>query len=123
MSIAYVDPWDMLKNFSFHVYAEKSLFIGENANGSQLNKRDLNSKDRIRINYIIRNRKKKNELESQRPGGGTTGSGPSDAVQSGAGPSGIAKKVKKSTKNIANKSSKIRGILDSDRNVYSSLYS
>ena len=27
-----VDPWDMLNNFCFHVYAQKSLFIGENDN-------------------------------------------------------------------------------------------
>ena len=33
MSNAYVDPWDMLNSFCFHVYAQKSLFIGENANG------------------------------------------------------------------------------------------
>ena len=33
MSNAYVDPWDMLKNFCFHVYAQKSLFIAENCNG------------------------------------------------------------------------------------------
>ena len=26
------DPWDMLKYFCFHVYAQKSLFIGENGN-------------------------------------------------------------------------------------------
>ena len=26
----YVDPWDMQNNFCFHVYAQKSLFIGEN---------------------------------------------------------------------------------------------
>ena len=26
------DPWDMLNNFCFHVYAQKSLFIGENVN-------------------------------------------------------------------------------------------
>ena len=32
MSTAYVDHWDMLNNFCFHVYAQKSLFIGENAN-------------------------------------------------------------------------------------------
>ena len=32
MSNAYVDPWDMLNNFCFHVYAQKSLFIGENDN-------------------------------------------------------------------------------------------
>ena len=25
-------PWDMLNNFCFHVYAQKSLFIGENDN-------------------------------------------------------------------------------------------
>ena len=31
--MAQVDPWDMLKNFCFHVYAQKSLFIGENGNG------------------------------------------------------------------------------------------
>ena len=24
------DPWDMLNNFCFHVYAQKSLFVGEN---------------------------------------------------------------------------------------------
>ena len=34
------DPWDMLNNFCFHVYAQKSLFIGENVNaflaGNQL---------------------------------------------------------------------------------------
>ena len=28
-----VDPWDMLNNFGFHVYAQKSLFIAENRNG------------------------------------------------------------------------------------------
>ena len=27
-----VDPRDMLNNFCFHVYAQKSLFIGENGN-------------------------------------------------------------------------------------------
>ena len=27
------DPWDMLNNFCFHVYAQKSLFIAENCNG------------------------------------------------------------------------------------------
>ena len=27
---AYVDSWDILNNFCFHVYAQKSLFIGEN---------------------------------------------------------------------------------------------
>ena len=27
------DPWDMLNNFCFHVYAQKSLFIVENDNG------------------------------------------------------------------------------------------
>ena len=32
MSNAYVDPWDMLNNFCFDVYAQKSLFIGENSN-------------------------------------------------------------------------------------------
>ena len=34
MSNAYVDPWDMVTNFCFHMYAQKSLFIviGENAN-------------------------------------------------------------------------------------------
>ena len=25
-----VDPWDMLNNFCFHVYAQKSQFLGEN---------------------------------------------------------------------------------------------
>ena len=31
--LSYVrDPWDMLNNFCFHVYAQKSLFIGENGN-------------------------------------------------------------------------------------------
>ena len=29
MSNAYVDPWDMLNNFCFHVYAQMSLFMGE----------------------------------------------------------------------------------------------
>ena len=30
---AYVDPWDILNNFCFHVYAQKLiLFIGENGN-------------------------------------------------------------------------------------------
>ena len=33
MSNAYVDRWDMLINFCFHVYAQKSLFIAENCNG------------------------------------------------------------------------------------------
>ena len=32
MSNAYVDPWDMLNNFCFHVYAQMSLFTGENVN-------------------------------------------------------------------------------------------
>ena len=32
MSNAYVDPWDILNNFSFHVYVQMSLFIGENGN-------------------------------------------------------------------------------------------
>ena len=27
------DHWDMLNNFCFHVYAQKSLFIAENCNG------------------------------------------------------------------------------------------
>jgi hypothetical protein len=31
--IAQVDPRDMLNNFSFHVEAQKSLFIAENCNG------------------------------------------------------------------------------------------
>ena len=31
--VAYVDPWDMLNNFCCHVYAQNSLFIGENVNG------------------------------------------------------------------------------------------
>ena len=26
------DPWDMMNNFRFHVYAQKSLFVGESAN-------------------------------------------------------------------------------------------
>ena len=26
------DSWDMLNNFCFHVYAQNSLFIGENVN-------------------------------------------------------------------------------------------
>ena len=30
--MAQVDPRDMLNNFCFHVYAQKSLFIGENNN-------------------------------------------------------------------------------------------
>ena len=33
MSNAYVDPWDMLNNICFHVYAQKSLIIDENCNG------------------------------------------------------------------------------------------
>ena len=28
----YVDPWDMLNKFCFHVYAQKSLFLAENCN-------------------------------------------------------------------------------------------
>ena len=31
--MALVDPRDMLNNFRFHVYAQNSLFIGENGNG------------------------------------------------------------------------------------------
>ena len=31
--MAQVDPQDMLNNFCFHVYAQKSLFVGENSNG------------------------------------------------------------------------------------------
>ena len=30
--IAQVDPRDMLNNFCFHLYAQKSLFIAENCN-------------------------------------------------------------------------------------------
>ena len=30
--MALVDPRDMLNNFCFHVYAQKSSFIGENGN-------------------------------------------------------------------------------------------
>ena len=33
MFFTYVDRWDMLNNFCFHVYAQKSLFIAENCNG------------------------------------------------------------------------------------------
>ena len=33
MSNAYVDPWDMLNNLCFHVYAQISLFMGEKCNG------------------------------------------------------------------------------------------
>ena len=33
MSNAYVDHWDMLNNFCFHLYAPNSLFIAENCNG------------------------------------------------------------------------------------------
>ena len=33
MSNAYVDPWDMLNNFCFHVYAQMLMFMGENDNG------------------------------------------------------------------------------------------
>ena len=29
MSSAYVDPWDMLNNFCFHVNAQKSVFVSE----------------------------------------------------------------------------------------------
>ena len=29
---AYVDPWDMLSNFYFQVYAQKSQVMGENDN-------------------------------------------------------------------------------------------
>ena len=32
MSNAYVDSWDMLNNFCFHVYAQMSLFMGVNEN-------------------------------------------------------------------------------------------
>ena len=32
MSNAYVDPWDVLNNYCFHVYAQKSRFIVENGN-------------------------------------------------------------------------------------------
>ena len=30
--VVKIDPWDMLNNFCFHLYAQKSLFIGENGN-------------------------------------------------------------------------------------------
>ena len=30
--MSQVDPRDMLNNFCFHLYAQKSLFIGENCN-------------------------------------------------------------------------------------------
>ena len=32
MSDAYVDRWDMLNNFCFHVNAQMLLFMGENVN-------------------------------------------------------------------------------------------
>ena len=32
MSNVYVDPWDMVNNFCFHVYAQMSLFMDENIN-------------------------------------------------------------------------------------------
>jgi len=32
MSNAYVDPWDMLNFFCFHVYAQMLLFMDENVN-------------------------------------------------------------------------------------------
>ena len=32
MSNAYVDRWDMLNNFCFHVYAQMPLFKDENVN-------------------------------------------------------------------------------------------
>ena len=32
MSNAYVDPWDILNNFCFHVYAQMSLFMDVNVN-------------------------------------------------------------------------------------------
>ena len=32
VSNAYVDPWYMLNNFCFHVYAQMLLFMGENGN-------------------------------------------------------------------------------------------
>ena len=32
MSNAYVDPWAMLINFCFHVYAQMLLFMGEKCN-------------------------------------------------------------------------------------------
>ena len=41
MSNAYVDRWDMLNNFCFHVYAEMSLFMGENVNESRPNLVDI----------------------------------------------------------------------------------
>ena len=31
--MAQGDPRDMLNNFCFHLYAQNSLFIGENCNG------------------------------------------------------------------------------------------
>ena len=44
MSNANVDPWDMLNNFCFHVYAQMSLFVGENDNGYfQLGTSSMNS--------------------------------------------------------------------------------
>ena len=43
MSNAYVDPWDMLNNFCFHVYAQMSLFMGVNDNGFQLGTSSMNS--------------------------------------------------------------------------------
>ena len=32
MSNAYFDPWYMLNNFCFHVYAQKSLYIANKEN-------------------------------------------------------------------------------------------
>ena len=33
IKMAHVDPRDMLNNFCFHVYAQRSPFIGKNGNG------------------------------------------------------------------------------------------
>ena len=75
MSNAYVDHWDMLNNFCFHLYAPNSLFIAENCNaffldivllitlssdirvhraGSQLKTKKSNSANQIQtIMYVL----------------------------------------------------------------------
>ena len=46
------DPWDMLNNFCFHVYAQKSLFIGENSNDFFWTSSSSASPDPVTLEFI-----------------------------------------------------------------------
>ena len=44
------DHWDMLNNFSFHVYAQNSLFIGDNDN--EFSWKSSSSPDPLTLEFI-----------------------------------------------------------------------